>query len=116
VKLLLDENLSPRLVPRLQSLFPDLTHVRDIGLRQADDRTIWEWARTHDYAVVTTDADFVGMSQRLGWPPLIIHIEHCDHPLRIIEDLMRRSAVRIAAFGNDPTVGILPLRLPSHAV
>jgi predicted nuclease of predicted toxin-antitoxin system len=39
--MLLDENLSPRLVTRLGSLFPGLLHVRDLGLRQARDIQIW---------------------------------------------------------------------------
>ena len=40
---LLDENLSPNLLQRLASLFPGLIHVRDIGLKQASDETIWDW-------------------------------------------------------------------------
>jgi len=45
VKLLLDENLSPRLVQRLGSLFPGLTHVRNVGLARAADQIIWDWAK-----------------------------------------------------------------------
>jgi predicted nuclease of predicted toxin-antitoxin system len=42
VKLLLDENLSPRLVERLASLFPSIIHVRDIGLKQGSDVLLWQ--------------------------------------------------------------------------
>ena len=49
MNLLLDENLSPRLIERLASLFPVLTHVRDIGLKQGSDRMIWEWAKVNDH-------------------------------------------------------------------
>jgi len=49
LKLLLDENLSPRLVNRLGLLFPGLTHVRDVGLKQAADRDIWSWAKDNDF-------------------------------------------------------------------
>ena len=76
MKLLLDENLSPRLVPRLQPLFADLTHVRDVGLRLAADKAIWDWAKERGYTIVTTESDFVSMSRRLGWPPKVIHVEH----------------------------------------
>ena len=69
MKLLLDENLSPRLVRRLESLFPGIIHVRDIGLKRASDKTIWEWAKANDYGVVTTDSDFVAMSDQRGNPP-----------------------------------------------
>jgi predicted nuclease of predicted toxin-antitoxin system len=112
VKLLLDENLSPRLVPQLFSLFPGLTHVRDTGLRQADDKRIWNCARVNGYSVVTADIDFVAMSQRLGWPPKIVHIERCDFRARIIEDVLRSNSVRISEFGRDDTVGVLTIRLP----
>lgn len=112
MNLLLDENLSPRLVARLLSLFSGLKHVRDVGLREVDDRAIWDWAEAHAYSVVTTDFDFVAMSQRLGWPPKVIHIEKCDFPFRVIEDLLRRSAVLITEFDKDEAAGVLTLRVP----
>lgn len=115
MKLLLDENLSPRLVHRLILLFPGLTHVRDVGLKQADDKDIREWAKANDFTVVTTDADFVLLAQRLGSPPKVIHIEQCDFPFRVIEDLLRRNAVRISEFEKDPGVGVLAIRFPAGA-
>ena len=66
MNLLLDENFSPRLVPRLLSLFPGLTHVREIGLRQAPDVAIWEWAKDNSYSILTTDFDFFVIVQSLG--------------------------------------------------
>lgn len=110
MKLLRDENLSPRLVARLIDLFGEIMHVRGVDLRRAGDRTIWDWAKEHGYSVVTTDADFVALSHRLGSPPKVIHIEQCDFPYRVIEDLLRRNAVRITEFAKDEATGILPLR------
>jgi len=70
VKLLLDENLSPRLVNRLDLLFPGLTHVRDFGLKQADDQQIYGTGlEIMILRFVTSDADFVVLAQRYGWPP-----------------------------------------------
>lgn len=43
IRLLLDENLSERLLPLLSDRFPDSSHVRLIGLGGADDLVIWEW-------------------------------------------------------------------------
>lgn len=57
MKLLLDENLSPRLIQRLMSLFPDMIYVRDIGFKRASDEAIWHWAKTNNHAIVTTDGD-----------------------------------------------------------
>lgn len=42
MKLLFDQNLSPRLVSRLADLYPDSQHVFFIGFDQADDRALWE--------------------------------------------------------------------------
>jgi predicted nuclease of predicted toxin-antitoxin system len=111
VNLLLDENLSPRLLLRLASLFPGLIHVRDIGLKQAPDETIWDWATRNGYAVVTTDGDFAALSGERGWPPKVIHLEECDYPLRIIEELLRQNAVRISEFEKNSDTGLLVLRL-----
>ncbi|MBV9611048.1 MAG: DUF5615 family PIN-like protein [Acidobacteriaceae bacterium] len=114
MKFLLDENLSPRLAPRLVSLFGALTHVRDIGLQRADDKIIWEWAKTNGHTVITADGDFVAMSQRLGWPPKVIHVEQCGYPFRVIEDILRKNAIRISELHKDNAVGLLSLRLPAE--
>ena len=47
MKLLLDENLSVRIISRVADLFPDSTHIKAIGLREADDFVVWEWAKKH---------------------------------------------------------------------
>lgn len=108
MNLLLDENLSPRLVPRLVSLFSGLKHVREVGLKESDDKT-----SGNNYSVITTDFDFVGMSRRLGSPPKVIHIERCDFPFIVIEELLRRSAVLISEFDKDEAAGLLTVRVPS---
>jgi hypothetical protein len=46
VKLLFDENLSHRLVSKLADLFPDSTHVRDVGLKSMDDPLVWDFAKS----------------------------------------------------------------------
>ena len=58
MRLLLDQNLSPRLVPELVDLYPDSTHVREVGLQTADDDRVWRYAAEHGFVVVSKDADF----------------------------------------------------------
>ena len=113
MNLLLDENLSPRLIPRLSPLFPGLTHVRDVGLNRASDEAIWEWAKQNSYTIVTTDSDFVALSARRGWPPKVVHLEKCDFPLRIIEELLRKNAVRISEFDKESRTGVLAVHFAS---
>ena len=72
MKLLFDENLSPKLVARLTAEFPDSIHVSRVGLDQADDMTVWEFAAASGLMIVTKDADFSEISLRLGAPPKVI--------------------------------------------
>ena len=44
MKLLLDENLSRRIVPFIQDLYPDSTQVALIGMEQLDDKAIRQYA------------------------------------------------------------------------
>lgn len=61
VRLLLDENISRRLVPALQSAYPGTTQVAIAGLERASDREIWDYAKNGDYVIVTKDEDFLGL-------------------------------------------------------
>jgi predicted nuclease of predicted toxin-antitoxin system len=74
VKLLLDENLSRRLVPLLQADFPGTTQVALVGLERADDRAIREFAAKQGFVIVTKDDDFNGLLALFGYPPKVIHL------------------------------------------
>jgi len=58
VKLLLDENLSDKIVARISDLFPDCAHVKGVALMQADDAAIADWARHRGFSIVSKDTDF----------------------------------------------------------
>lgn len=60
--LLLDANLSYRMLPRLRELFPGATHVREHGLQSASDDDIWNFAAANALAIVTRDVDFLERS------------------------------------------------------
>jgi predicted nuclease of predicted toxin-antitoxin system len=66
MKLLFDENLSPKLPEILSSQFPGSLHVRDCGLKGFSDEAIWGYARNHDFTVISKDSDFVSYT---GIPP-----------------------------------------------
>jgi predicted nuclease of predicted toxin-antitoxin system len=66
VKLLLDANLSPRLVSLLTRAGHDVAHVFDLGMAEADDETILARALIEERAVVTADTDFVTMLALTG--------------------------------------------------
>lgn len=111
MSLLLDENLSPRLIARLSNLFPGITHVSEIDLRQASDRAIWEHAKFAGNTIVTADSDFIRMLEDLGAPPKIVHLQRCNAPFRLIEDALRRNAIRIASFERSPDETLLKIAI-----
>jgi len=49
MKLLLDENLSHRLVPALQDAFANTVHVQELGLQGEPDAAIWTHAGREGY-------------------------------------------------------------------
>ncbi len=57
-KLLLDENLSDKIVPKIIDLYPNSTHVKALGLTNTDDSIIWDYAKENDYVIVSKDSDF----------------------------------------------------------
>ncbi len=75
MKLLLDENLSRRLVPFLQHDYSGSSQVVLQGLEAALDSEIWEVAKANNFVIVTRDADFEEMSMVLGQPPKIVWLK-----------------------------------------
>ena len=72
MKLLFDENLSPRLPERLAALYPHSAHVRDCGLKGVSDDDVWAYARDHGFTIVSKDSDFYQRSLLYGPPPKFI--------------------------------------------
>jgi predicted nuclease of predicted toxin-antitoxin system len=62
MKLLFDQNLSFKLYRQLADLFPGSNQLRLLGLSEADDRAIWEYAKANRFILVTQDADFADMA------------------------------------------------------
>jgi predicted nuclease of predicted toxin-antitoxin system len=94
MKLLLDENLSRRLVPFLQNEFPGSTQVALVGLERADDRTIWKHAKENAYTIVTRDADFEELSAIHGAPPHVIWIRTPNQGISaVLKLLLKHRAV-----------------------
>jgi predicted nuclease of predicted toxin-antitoxin system len=110
MKLLVDENLSPRLPSRLAGLFPASTHVRDVGLQAADDPSVWEYARLNGYLIVSKDADMHDRSLLFGNPPKVIWLRLGNCSTAQVENLLRREFEAIEAFYEDNTVSLLALR------
>lgn len=109
MKLLFDQNLSFKLCQQLADLFPDSAQVRQLGLAEADDRVIWDYARDNQFTLVSHDGDFADLAVMKGQPPKVIWLRCGNQPTSVIEALLRRSAERIGEFHTDPDAQCLEI-------
>ena len=109
MKLLFDQNLSHRLVQSLQEEYPDSSHVREVGLQEASDAVVWQYAAQQGFAIVTKDADFHQRSFLFGYPPKVIWVRVGNAPTDVIEALLRRRAGDVVAFASDQESAFLIL-------
>ena len=111
MKLLLDENLSRRLVPFLQHDYPGSSQVVLLGMQSASDKEVWQKARDDGYVIVTRDADFQELSLVWGQPPKVIRLKTLNQSraatLKVLVD--NRDAMVEALMANDlASVEIVP--------
>ena len=109
MKLLFDQNLSPKLVKRLADSFPDSSHVQSEGLDCASDDEVWEHARVNGFAIVSKDADYNSLSVVRGSPPKVIWLLLGNCTTAQVETVFRARFADVEAFGKDPSVGTLAL-------
>lgn len=109
MRLLLDENLSFRLVAALGDCFPGSAHVRDAGLESADDEAVWRHAGAHGFALVSRDADFHDRAVLRGPPPKVVQVRRGNCATREVEAILRAAAGRIERFVRDPEAAVLIL-------
>jgi predicted nuclease of predicted toxin-antitoxin system len=95
VKLLIDQNLSYRLVKPLQEQFPGTEQVLRLGLTDHCDTTIWEYARLHDFVIPTQDEDFFDLSSLRGAPPKVILLRTGNLPSAEVVALLRGQLLMI---------------------
>ncbi len=109
MRLLFDHNLSPRLIDRLADIYPNSQHLFLLGLDQADDLVVWEYALDNGFTVVTRDADFNELSILRGFPPKVIWIRRGNCSTNQIEEILRSRLEDIQAFETSPDLGVLIL-------
>ena len=94
MKLLLDQNLSHRIIKSLVDVYPDSTQVSLLKMDTSTDKEIWEYAKKQDYAIVTLDADFHEYSMLSSGPPLVIWLKCGNQPKHVIlEKLLQNKDV-----------------------
>jgi len=109
VKLLLDENLSRRLVPALQARFPGSSQVTLLGLERATDAHLCEHAAQHGFVICTKDDDFQRLVAARGYRPRLVHLAlgNVSNDAVLVALLAASDRLRLAF--DDPATGVVVL-------
>lgn len=109
MKLLIDQNLSHRLVGLLATEFPGSTHVRDAGLAAAPDPDVWAHAAANGFVIVSKDTDFQQRALLYGYPPKVIWVRLGNCTTAAVGALLQARLADIQAFEADPAASFLAL-------
>ena len=110
MKILLDANLSWRLVNPLKKHFEDILHIETIGLSQpAKDSEIWNYARNENLIIITNDDDFYKLSILKGFPPKVVIIRTGNQSNNYILNLLIKYKDEIQQLYNSTDYGILEI-------
>lgn len=71
MKFVIDQQLPAALGGWFEAKGFEAVHVRDLGMREASDRTIWQYALDQAAVIVTKDEDFALMRGRREGPQVL---------------------------------------------
>jgi predicted nuclease of predicted toxin-antitoxin system len=107
MKLLLDENLSDRIIPKIRDIYPNSSHVKILQLISTNDSLIWEYAKINDFTIVSKDADFYQRSLVYGHPPKFIYLRVGNCSTSRIISILKTEFNTIAQFIDSELESIL---------
>jgi predicted nuclease of predicted toxin-antitoxin system len=113
VNFVVDANLSPRVAALLRAAGHDAVHVRDIGLRDASDDQIIDYAISTDRVVISHDTDFGTLlaHRRLSKPSFIL-IRSSD-PIDV-DDQANLISANLDAMDEDLEAGAIAVFARGH--
>jgi predicted nuclease of predicted toxin-antitoxin system len=107
MKLLLDENLSRRIIPAIVDVYPESSQIALLGMESAADGEIWAYARQENYLLVTQDSDFHDLSALYGHPPKVIWLKCGNQPRRRIVEILLSIRDDVQAFVDNSDLSCL---------
>lgn len=101
-KIIIDENLSPKLASQLSGSFSSVTHVSFENLESEVDIKIWEYAKKNSWTILTKDSDFKAYSVTFDCPPKVIRINCGNRSTSyILDKLISNNEVIISFLTNE---------------
>lgn len=107
--LLLDENLSPRLVTSIALDYPGSCHVDTVGLHGRPDFEVWIHAKERGFVLVSKDNDFRQLSFLHGAPPKVVWLRIGNAPTSSVRNLLCARKDLISAFAHEAETALLPI-------
>lgn len=102
MNVLIDQNISHRIIPYIQGMFSQVKHVRDIGMMDAFDLPLFMEARKLGFhAVITQDEDFYNILLAQGVPPKIIWLRVGNRSTAHLGGILMHNADAIYSFFED---------------
>lgn len=90
MKLLLDENLSRRVIPFILDDYPGSTQIALLG-EMAYDQEVWAYAKQNGFVIVTRDSDYLDLSALYGQPPKIVWFRSGNQSKAAVIHLLLKS-------------------------
>jgi predicted nuclease of predicted toxin-antitoxin system len=110
MELLLDANLSWRLVTKLNLYFEECFHVDHIGLTTPPkDAEIWNYALINNLIIVTNDDDFFNLANLKGFPRKVLLLKTGNQSNRYLEELLIKHKEPIKKFASSDENGVLEI-------
>jgi predicted nuclease of predicted toxin-antitoxin system len=110
MRLLIDANLSWRLVNQLKADFPEITHMLNAGMAEdTSDTLIWNYAKENKYSIITNDDDFHLLAMAKGFPPKIILLKTGNQSTKYISEILSKHKTDIESFITNEEYGVLEL-------
>lgn len=109
MKLLLDQNISHRLIASLIDTYPESTHVTYLDMGAAADNVIWHYAKENGFSIVTQDADFHEYCLLYGGPPLVIWLKSGNQRKQVTLDKLLNAVDDIETAALNPEIWCIEL-------
>ena len=109
MKLLLDENISHRIIKHLIKDFPNSKHVVEIAQNRLSDLEIWEYAKNNDFVIVTYDEDFYEWQLMKNYPPKLIWLRFGNAKIKVIASKIIDHKKSIERLIEDQDLGLLEI-------
>lgn len=109
MRLLIDQNLPPRIARALAELYPGSLHVRDVELSAAPDAVIWDFANQHGFAIASKDSDFKDLAFVAGPPPKVVWVRRGNCSAQELAKLLCSHASGLREFLVDVETGLLTI-------